>query len=227
MQSRSRILVIDDDPMFRSLVVSLLRKDYLVSVAADGESGFAKAREHRPDLAIIDYQMPGWNGIKTLQLFRRDRTLSSVKVMMLTSDASKETVLSAIQAGTNEYIIKTSFNKADFLAKVNKLLAPTIVKAVVPGEAGLKAVAINGSISTGETGSDSSAEIEVDLDHSITSPAAAFESKYSATHSLNRSDPSTSTLIDQEVHSLRDTDSEDLDSDEAGRLSEIMDEWED
>jgi len=122
MQSRSRILVIDDDPMFRSLVVSLLRKEHLVSVAADGESGFAKAREHRPDLVIIDHQMPGWTGVRTLQTFRLDRSLAGVKVMMLTSDASKETVLSAIQAGTDEYIIKTSFHKAEFLNKVNKLL---------------------------------------------------------------------------------------------------------
>lgn len=134
MQSRSRILVIDDDPMFRSLLVSLLRKDYLVSVAADGESGFAKAREHRPDLVIIDHQMPGWNGVKTLSAFRSEASLESVKAVMLTSDATKDTVLSAIKAGTDEYIIKTGFSKNDFLSKIGKLLQPMIAKAVQPAE---------------------------------------------------------------------------------------------
>ncbi len=134
MQSRSRILVIEDDPIFRNLVFTLLRKDFLVSVAPDGETGFRKAREHRPDLVIIDFQMPGWNGLKTLQVFRADRSLAGVKVMMLTSDASKETVLAAIQAGTDDYTIKTAFNKSDFLAKINKLLAPMVVKAVNPAE---------------------------------------------------------------------------------------------
>lgn len=134
MQSRSRILIIEDDPIFRNLVFTLLRKDFLVSVAPDGETGFRKAREHRPDLVIIDFQMPGWNGLKTLQAFRADRSLTGVKVMMLTSDASKETVLAAIRAGTDDYTIKTAFNKTDFLAKVNKLLAPLVVKAVEPAK---------------------------------------------------------------------------------------------
>ncbi len=130
MTNRLRILVIDDDPMFRSVIVSLLRKNYIISVASDGESGFDKAQLHRPDLVIIDYQMPGWDGLQTLKAFRNDLRFQSVKTMMLTSDASKEVVLAAIQAGADSYIIKTTFNKNDFLAKVAQHLSPTIVRAV-------------------------------------------------------------------------------------------------
>ncbi len=130
MKSRSRILVIDDDPMFRSVIVSLLRKNYIISVASDGESGFDKAQLHRPDLVIIDYQMPGWDGLQTLKAFRNDLRFQSVKTMMLTSDATKEVVLAAIQAGADSYIIKTTFNKNDFLAKVDQHLSPTIARAV-------------------------------------------------------------------------------------------------
>jgi len=130
MSSRLRILVIDDDPMFRSVIVSLLRKNYIISVASDGESGFDKAQLHRPDLVIIDYQMPGWDGLQTLKAFRNDLRFQAVKTMMLTSDASKEVVLAAIQAGADSYIIKTTFNKNDFLAKVEQHLSPTIVRAV-------------------------------------------------------------------------------------------------
>ena len=55
--NRARVLVIDDDPLFRSLITSILRRDFLVSVAADGSEGYYKAIEHPPQLAIIDVQM--------------------------------------------------------------------------------------------------------------------------------------------------------------------------
>ncbi len=132
MQGRSRILVIEDDPMFRSLVVSLLRKDYLVAVASNGKNGLEKAIGHRPDLVILDHQMPGWDGVTTLKAFRKNPIFHGTKFVMLTGDATKETVVAAIQAGTDDYVIKSSFSKDMFIGKINRLLAPTIVKAIVP-----------------------------------------------------------------------------------------------
>ena len=120
--SRCRILLIDDDPLFRSLIMAILRKDYMVSVASNGLEGFQKALEHPPDLAVIDVQMPVWDGLKTLKGFRIHPTLKNVPVMMLTSDANKETVVAAIQGGAQGYILKSSFMKDDFLKKVHRLL---------------------------------------------------------------------------------------------------------
>lgn len=51
---RPRVLVIDDDPQIRNLVVAFLRREYLVAVAGDGAEGYEKALEHTPDIAIID-----------------------------------------------------------------------------------------------------------------------------------------------------------------------------
>ena len=117
-----RVLVIDDDPLFRSLVVSLLHKECAVAVAADGSDGFYQALEQPPDVALIDVQMPGWDGLKTLKAFRGHPALANVKTMMLTSDASKETVVAAIQAGANDYVIKTTFSRHDFQQKLQRLL---------------------------------------------------------------------------------------------------------
>ena len=125
--NRARILVIDDDPLFRSLIVSLLRKGSLVSVAGEGSEGFYKALEYPPDLVVIDIQMPGWDGLKTLKAFRSHPTLTHVKTLVLTSDASRETVLAAIHAGANDYLIKTSFSKEEFLQKLNRLFPEAIV----------------------------------------------------------------------------------------------------
>lgn len=131
MSKHARVLVIDDDPLFRSLLVSLLRKDYFVSVASDGAEGFYKALEHPPDVAIIDIRMPGWDGLTTLKAFRGHPSLALVKAVVLTADASKETVLAAISGGAKDYIIKTAFSRDDFYAKLDKLV-PRAKRAAIP-----------------------------------------------------------------------------------------------
>ena len=123
-KSNARILVIDDDPLFRNLMVSFLRREYFVSVASDGSEGFYKALEYPPDIAIVDVQMPVWDGLQTLKAFRSHPTLCKTKIIMLTSDASKGTVVAAIQGGANDYIIKTSFSKQELLDKVRKFAQP-------------------------------------------------------------------------------------------------------
>ena len=119
--NRARVLVIDDDPLFRSLITSILRRDFLVSVAADGSEGYYKALEHPPQLAIIDVQMPGWDGLRTLQAIRAHQALAKVPVMMLTSDASRQTVVAAIQCGANDYVIKTTLSREELLKKTRRL----------------------------------------------------------------------------------------------------------
>ena len=121
-EHQRQILVVDDDPLFRSLMVSVLRHDFAVTVASDGADGFYKALDHVPDAAVLDIQMPGWDGIKTLKAFRSHPALAHVKVIVLTSDASRETVLAAIQAGADDYIIKTTFSRDDFRQKLDQLL---------------------------------------------------------------------------------------------------------
>lgn len=124
--SPTRVLIIDDDPLIRSLLVSTLRKDCLVAVATEGSEGFFKALELKPDVAVIDVNMPGWDGLKTLETFRTHPELKNVKVIMLTADASKQTVMAAIHGGAHDYIIKTSFSKAEFHRKLNRLVPGTI-----------------------------------------------------------------------------------------------------
>jgi DNA-binding response OmpR family regulator len=130
MLKRARILVIDDDPLFRSLIVSLLRKQYYVSVAGDGSEGFYKALEQPPELAIIDVQMPVWDGLKTLRAFRTHPALATVKTMILSGDANRDTVLAAIYDGANDYVIKSSFSKTEFLEKIVNLLSGTATQRV-------------------------------------------------------------------------------------------------
>lgn len=122
MPVRPRVLVIDDDPLFRRLILGLLRRDFLVSVASEGSEGFRKALAHPPDLAIIDIQMPGWDGLTTLQSFRAHPSLAQVPIVILTVDASRKTVTAAVEGGANDYLIKTNFSKDDFYRKLRRWL---------------------------------------------------------------------------------------------------------
>src|SRR5580658_1735874 len=97
--SPTRVLIIDDDPLIRTLLVSALRKDCLVAVAAEGSERFAKALELKPDVAVIVGNMPGWDGLKTLEAFRAHPGLREIKIIMLTADSSKQTVMAAVRAG--------------------------------------------------------------------------------------------------------------------------------
>lgn len=122
MSKRARILVVDDDPLLRSVIVTMLQKQYTVVVASEGSEGYYLALEQPPDLIVLDIQMPGWDGFRTLKTFRSHPSLKHVKIVMLTSDASKETILAAINGGADDYLIKTSFSKDEFFEKVAKLL---------------------------------------------------------------------------------------------------------
>lgn len=124
MKPRTRVLVIDDEPLFRNLVASMLRQNYVVSMACEGSEGYYKALENPPDIALVDVQMPGWDGLKTLKAFRTHPILASVKVVILTADASKETVLAAIHGGASEYLVKTHLSREMLQTTLDKL-APT------------------------------------------------------------------------------------------------------
>jgi DNA-binding response OmpR family regulator len=118
--ARARVIIIDDDPQIRSLLTSFLRREFLVSVAADGQEGFQKAQEHVPDVAVIDIHMPVWDGLQTLKMFRALPALRGVRVVMLTADSSRQTVMTAIAHGADDYIVKTALSKDDLLAKLRR-----------------------------------------------------------------------------------------------------------
>jgi DNA-binding response OmpR family regulator len=120
--SRPRILLIDDDPFIRSLVTAFLRGEFLVSVATDGMQGLERALEDPPDLVIVDVEMPGWDGLETINQMRAKEALQRIPMMVLTGDASRETVMGAIKRGANDYLIKTSLTRDELVKKAHRLI---------------------------------------------------------------------------------------------------------
>lgn len=102
-----KILVVEDNDQNRTLISDVLEYyGYTVVEAMDGADGVAKAREHLPDLILLDIQMPVMNGFTALQALRDDPLLREIRVIALTSFAMKGDRERIMAAGFQGYIAK-------------------------------------------------------------------------------------------------------------------------
>ena len=120
MTDATRILVVDDDPKIRTAVRrGLVYEGYRVVEAASGEEGLEKAREHLPDLVILDVMMPGIDG---LEVTRRLRAAGGeVAILMLTARDEIKDRVEGLETGADDYLVKP-FNFEELLARVHALL---------------------------------------------------------------------------------------------------------
>jgi DNA-binding NarL/FixJ family response regulator len=103
----SRILIVDDHPLTREALSSLLRAHGfdVIGCASDGEEAIGAAARLRPDLILLDLSMPGLDGLAALPRLR-DAAPES-EVVVLTASGTEENLLSAIRAGAAGYLLKT------------------------------------------------------------------------------------------------------------------------
>ena len=117
------ILVIDDDPLFRTLVEGTLRTRYKVETAADGHAAFQAALERPPALIVLDLLMPRWDGVQTLRAFRSDETLARVPVVILTGVEDEPEVAEIRNSGVAKLLAKTAFSREGLLSGVAEALS--------------------------------------------------------------------------------------------------------
>jgi DNA-binding NtrC family response regulator len=105
MDTKARILIVDDEPNARSALVELLRDEgYSVEAAADGFKALGKMDEFAPDLVLTDLKMPGMDGVDLLKRVReRD---ANVPVIVMTAFGAVETAVGAMRAGARDYLTK-------------------------------------------------------------------------------------------------------------------------
>lgn len=103
--TNSMILVIDDQPGIRRLLVEVLSEEgYRVAVAANGYEGVQKVKENLPDLILMDMKMPGMDGIETLRELKNADM--SDRVIMMTAYGELDLINQARELGADEYITK-------------------------------------------------------------------------------------------------------------------------
>ena len=107
-----RILTVDDHPLFRSGVAALLASQpdmQLVGEAANGREAILQFRTHRPDVTLMDLQMPEMNGLEATIAIRAE--FPEARIIVLTTFAGDVQVLRALQAGARGYLLKTLLDK--------------------------------------------------------------------------------------------------------------------
>jgi len=117
-----KILSVDDSGLIRKAVARAFAKfETIIIQAENGEIGLQQAREHRPDLIVLDVNMPVMDGLEMLRQLRADPALKPTKVIMLTANSNPETVSSVARLGVREYVIKP-FEEGDLVAKAGRLI---------------------------------------------------------------------------------------------------------
>jgi len=117
--SSARILVVDDEPQIRRVMrTTFTAQGYIVSEARSGEEALEKLRSERPDLLLLDMNMPGIGG---LEACREIRATSDVAIIMLTIRDSEQDKVEALDAGADDYIVKP-FHARELLARVRAAL---------------------------------------------------------------------------------------------------------
>jgi DNA-binding response OmpR family regulator len=114
-----KILVVDDDLELRGLIgFALKQAGYLVIEAGDGPRALAELRAERPDLVILDVNLPKMSGFEVLERIRAE---SQARVLMLTVRAGEEDVVRGLDLGADDYLPKP-FSPRTLLARIRALL---------------------------------------------------------------------------------------------------------
>ncbi len=115
------ILVVDDSPTERHVLVELLTKNgYKVITAENGEEGVEKAKKELPDLILMDVVMPGLNGYQATRTLTRDDATKHIPVIVCTSKGQETDRIWGLRQGALDYIVKP-INGEDLLSKIAAL----------------------------------------------------------------------------------------------------------
>ncbi|WP_049563795.1 response regulator [Nonomuraea sp. SBT364] len=134
-----RVLIVDDQALIRGGFRALLEAEddiEVVAEAADGAQAVAMALAHRPDVALVDVQMPVMDGIEATRRIAADERLTGVHVVILTNYGLDEYVYNALRAGAAGFLVKDT-EPDDLLqgvrvaARGDALLSPSITRRLI------------------------------------------------------------------------------------------------
>ena len=134
-----RILLADDQSLIRSGIRSLLEAEddiEVVAEAADGRQAVTLAAEHRPDIVLMDIQMPVLDGIEATRQIVADERLTEVRVVILTNFGLDEYIFRALRAGAAGFLLKETepaglLEALQVVMRGDSLLSPAITRRLI------------------------------------------------------------------------------------------------
>ena len=131
-----KALVVDDNAAIRDIVRLTLERSGLglsVVIAEDGQRALELAEVERPDIVILDVQMPSMDGFEVCRRLRSDVRTAFVPVLLLTAQTDEESVAQGFAAGADDYVTKP-FRRRDLLTRIRRMLERTYGKQAVASE---------------------------------------------------------------------------------------------
>ncbi len=134
-----RVVLVDDQPLIRTGIRALLDAEDDIEVVAEGATGregIALTVEHRPDIVLMDVQMPEMDGIEATRQIANDDRLAAVHVVMLTNYGLDEYVFNSLRAGASGFVGKDT-EPADLLQALrvtmrgDALLSPAVTRRLI------------------------------------------------------------------------------------------------
>lgn len=120
--NQSKVLVVEDHPVSRKMLEAMLRKNYEVIPASSGNEAVSLAEHAKPDLVLLDIEMPEMDGFQTLEILRGGVIDHAVPVIFLTAREDAESRDRGLEAGAVDYLIKP-YDKQELSIKVKNHLA--------------------------------------------------------------------------------------------------------
>jgi len=119
---KGKILIIDDEKdIVDTLTIMLRARDFAVCSALDGQEGFEKAKNEKPNLILFDVMMSGVDGYAVCLRLKSDKDTKNIPIVIITARAERESVIKCHSLGVSDFIVKP-FNITTLLGKLSKVL---------------------------------------------------------------------------------------------------------
>ncbi|CAM2986118.1 response regulator transcription factor [Hathewaya histolytica] len=124
----SKILIVDDEEHIQELIKFNLEKNgYKAFCSSNGMEAIEIAKEELPDLILLDLMLPGMDGYDVCKAIRRENTLSTVPIIMITAKSEEFDKILGLELGADDYITKP-FSIRELLARVKAILRRTVMQ---------------------------------------------------------------------------------------------------
>lgn len=116
------ILLVDDDTTFLKMMKNWLEKYYRVTIVTSGMQALMYLADNKPDLILLDYEMPVTSGPQVLEMIRSETKVNTVPVIFLTGKSDKESIMKVLSLKPDGYLLK-SLAREQILANVSQFFA--------------------------------------------------------------------------------------------------------
>lgn len=117
MSEKTKILVVDDDPMNLKFLIEILSDEYEIQAVLSGEEALNIVHDFMPDIILLDIMMPGIDGYEVCKKIRADKKLSKTKILLVSAKAMLNEKIMGYDVGADDYITKP-FEHEELLAKI-------------------------------------------------------------------------------------------------------------